>query len=133
MKKTDIIQRIAFVNVPNNAKLVERTHPPFAGTGVVVSSFTPGNIGGMRIMMARLLCQVLEGHTADLGDTPDATLLRRLHEACIKNTELTIKATVIKVVEGELVNDHRKMVGQIVEVANELGLEYERPKDPFLE
>ncbi len=133
MHKTDIIQRLAYINVPKDAKLVEQSYPAFADTNVVVASFTPGNAGGLRIMLARFLCQSLEDATADLSNTPDAELLRRLHEACIKNTEATVNALIIDAVADELINDHRKMVDQLAEVAKELGFEYERPQDPFLQ
>ncbi len=133
MTKSDVIQRIAYSTVPEGSKLVEFTPPGFEGTDITLSRFTPGNMSGINIMTARLLSEHLIIAMANMDDTPDAALLRRLHEACITHTDNTVQALTIEALEEDLITDHRKMVATIAKIAKELGIEYEPPNDRFMQ
>jgi hypothetical protein len=135
MTKTEIIQRVAYSIVPNGTRLVEVRPPAFDGTDAtgVLSRFTAGNMGGIEIVMARIIDEALSASLSELSDTPDATLFCRLHDACIMNTKHTIQALTIEALEDAVINDHRKMVATIAEIAKELGIEYETPNDRFVQ
>lgn len=133
MTKTEIIRRVAYCTVPDGTSLVEVRPPAFDGTDaiIVVSRFTTGNMGGIEIVMARIIDEALSASLSELSDTPDATLFCRLHAACIMNTKHAMQTLTIQALEDAMIKDHRKMVATIAEIATALSIKYEIPEDPY--
>ncbi len=137
MNKTEIIQRVAYNIVPDGTRLAvdESIEPEDTDTldtqspDEVSRSFT----SALKIALARVSQEAMGAALSDLSNTPDAILLLRLHEACIKMTERTIQALTVEELNVDVIDDHRKMVTTIAEIAKELGIEYEPPNDRFVQ
>lgn len=122
MTKIEIIRRVAFSIAPS-APTPSKAEP-------TVTDNIIGFNDVFKIALARVFQEVFTEALCDLDGTPNAAFLRRLHEACIDNTDRMLR---IRPLEQTTVIDHRKMVATIAEIAKELGIEYEPPNDRFMQ
>ncbi|MBU6232034.1 hypothetical protein KGP36_05260 [Patescibacteria group bacterium] len=130
MNKQEIIQNVACCNVPAGSSLVERSDPI---TGLSFAHITPENLGGLHVIRASLLIDMLTDGTKDLDDAPDAKLFRCLHSELVAWNKNLVNGTMIEAASDQAIEEHKKCVEQLEIIAGSLGIEYEPPDDPFLD
>lgn len=127
MKKSEIIQSVCLVNVPQGSELVEHSV-----LGFKVAQIDSGDIGGLRVLQAQNLIQAFEGSLADLPDEPNSTLFSRLHEFSLRFHKAMIDESFMEEVEEGVGDDHRAVVARLREIAKRLGITYTEPEDDLL-
>lgn len=127
MNKKEVIELVGNATVPEGATLLERE----VGCGVRVARVGQ-NPGGMSIAMARIFIARLTEDTSDLGDTPDAELLERLHSTSMAYHMEAVEALTIAKLEEALVKGHQNVVSCLRKISAEQGIPYREPDDPFL-
>src|SRR3989344_5014978 len=125
MNKSDIIESIAYVGIPSEAILIEHSDPT---QGLTVTSFGLGNVGGLKIVAARMFADQLTEETADLPDAPSADLFELLHKAILNFHQTQLNNCLFEDIETEIVSDHQKIVAKLRQIAGKLGIAYKEPE-----
>ena len=128
MTKNEIIESIAYANVSPGTTLVEHSIPSI---GITFSRLDSSNIGGAKIVTARIFAELLVIDTIGLPDAPSPALLERLHVASRNFHQAQIDGNVIEALEAEIVDSHRKVVACLRKIASELHIPYKEPDDPL--
>lgn len=129
MKKTEIIQSIAYAMVPSGAKLVQRD----TGLGFSMARVGQGDdAGGLQIMAAKMFEEQLEIDTSWFGEKPDAKLFEHLHKVSMEFYGHMVAGASFEVAEEAMIEDYRKIIERLRQIAKELGINYHEPDDPLL-
>ncbi len=129
MNKSEIIQALADVTIPEGTTLTERT----TSSGFTVARIGQGQIDGLKIMEARIFAESLARETSTLPDEPDGVFFETLHRAVIGFHQRMVNALIIEELKVESGEDYRKVVTRLRQIARDLGISYVEPKDPLIE
>ena len=133
MTKTDIINAVAFVTVPEGARLDERNLP---GTdpesGILISHITGKDTGGIKIVSARMFAEQLTADAKGLDGTPDAAFFETVHKSTLEMNQYIIDGLTIPELERTTIAEHKLMIARLQKIAQELGITYSWPLDPLL-
>ncbi len=130
MKKTEIIQSVAYATVPSGAKLVQRD----TGLGFSVARISQSaDADGLKIIAARMFAEQLEIDTSWFGETPDAKLFEHLHRVSMEFYGHMVAGASFEASEEAMIEDYRKIIRRLQEIAQKLGIIYEAPDDPLLQ
>ncbi|HAO64751.1 TPA: hypothetical protein DCQ44_02085 [Candidatus Taylorbacteria bacterium] len=127
MNRKEIVETLAYGGVPD-AKLVEQDDPI---SGVSMSSHS-GDMGGIKVIMARMIATYLLGATSGISETPNAELFVTLHNAMIRFSQDQLNASFLPGVAKDVMQEHQKFVERLREIAKELGIKYSEPVDTLL-
>lgn len=133
MTKDEIIQAVAYAVVPEGTQLVEKSDPV---SGLTMSRFDGENTGGMAIILARLFADQLTGHVISC-DKVSEEFFASLHTALVVVSKETIDDLYYGIAPEALVpvaiEEHKKRVQCLRNIARQLGISYREPRDPYLE
>jgi hypothetical protein len=130
MKKNEVIQAIACANVPAGTQLVQHS----IGEGHTIAPMTAETgFDGLKILSAQGVVDFLELKTGDLSDTPDSKLFERIHQELLRfNTMIIGDLLFAGPIEEEAIAEHRVSIAKLQEIAAQLGITYNAPKDDLL-
>ena len=130
MKKKEIIEAICLTGVPPGASpLVEYAVP---GKALRRVRITRENVSSLHISAARDFIQHMKIRCAGWKDEPDAALFAGLHSLALEFHQLARSATLIDAVQEKMIDDHRKCIAKLREIAKKLNITYTEPADPLL-
>ncbi|MEO8638095.1 MAG: hypothetical protein ABI430_04315 [Candidatus Taylorbacteria bacterium] len=132
MKKSEIIESVAYSDVPESAQLKEHTVPELGFTVSKFSASDPAGSSGIHIILALILHEHLTKNLANLPEEPDAQMFRRLHEVILEFHQQQITAMTIPELEVQVVETHKKMIVRLQIICRGLAITYEQPEDPLL-
>ena len=128
MTKKEIIDAIAFVDVPPNSKLVEHEIG-----NQTASVHTGANIGGStRLFLAKQIVEELIAETVEFPDTPNGDLLQRIYEAFLNYNQNMLLNTIIEGVDDEIKTVHCQMVLRLRDISQSHKIPFVEPEDTIL-
>lgn len=130
MNKSEIVQSVAYATVPSGARLVQRE----TGLGFSIAQISQGDdAGGLQILAAGFFAEQLVIDTAAFNEKPDAKLLECIHKTSSEFYQHMIAGASFEAVEESMIEDYRKIIRRLQEIALKLGIIYEVPDDPLLQ
>lgn len=129
MTKKEIIEKIALSDVPPGSKLIERKIGKFT---VSVHNNKDKIGGGIKLLLANHLVELLITKTAEFPDTPNAELLRRLYETFLDYNKRMIDSCIIEAVEEDIMLAHCQMVLRLRDISECLKIPFVEPEDAIL-
>lgn len=135
MNKSEIIEKVAYANVPSGAMLIEHSHPEY---GITISRLSEHHTGGLqlvviaKIAIAKIFTTALCEETQSLPERPTADLFSAIHASLLATHLLQIKRATREIFEKETRAVHQKMIACLQAIAAQEGIAYEAPDDPLL-
>jgi hypothetical protein len=126
MTKTEIINAIAYADVPEGAALVKRD---VAGISICRLGERPGDL---RLVAAQILAELLALECEQLPEEPSSELFRLLHSAILELHQGEIEELVVRSLETTIRASHLKIIRKLWKIAGELKIAYNQPEDPLL-